>query len=318
MSTSSCSRASSARTSLDLVPVVAAGLLWGTGGLSGALLGRAADLHPLAVATYRLAGGGVSLLILLAGTGRLRPLNGPAVRRVVLVGLLSALYQGCYFAAVSLTDLSLATLIPIGLAPVLVLVVEATRRRSVPAPVSLVAVTLAVSGLVLLVGAPGPGVGGARMAAGVALAVVTAAGFAGLALLGARPVAGLDQVTTIGWGFTAGAVPLAALAGSTVGLGFTPTAGSLGLLVYLAWVPTALAYALFFVGLRGVAASSAAVIAVLEPVTASVLGVLVLGQRMTALGVLGAAVLCVAVVVAGLGGGPTVDRAPTDKVPDSL
>ena len=303
-SRSSCSRASSTRTSLALVPVVAAGLLWGTGGLSGALLGRVTDLHPLAVATYRLAGGGVSLLVLLACTGRIRSgsLSGAAVRRVLLVGMLSALYQGCYFAAVSFTDLAVATLIPIGLAPVLVLAVESTRRRSVPAPASLAAVALAVIGLVLLVGAPGPDVGGARMAAGVALAVVTAAGFAGLALLGARPVPGLDQVATIGGGFTIGAAMLAALAGPTVGLGFTPTVASLGLLVYLAWVPTALAYALFFVGLRRVAAGSAAVIAGLEPVTASVLGALVLGQRMTVIGVLGAAVLCVAVVVAGLGG----------------
>jgi DME family drug/metabolite transporter len=231
--------------------------------------------------------------------------SGPsraALRRVLAVGLLSALYQACYFAAVSMTDLAVATLIPLGLAPVLVLGVEAARRRSVPAPASLVAIALAVLGLVLLVGVPGPGAGGARMAAGVALAVITAAAFAALALLGARPVDGLDAAATIGWGFTTGGVLLAALAGPTVGLAFAPTAASLGLLAYLAWVPTALAYGLFFLGLRGVAASSAAVIAVLEPVTASVLGVLVLGQRMGLGGVLGAALLCVAVVVAGLGG----------------
>jgi len=71
------------------------------------------------------------------------------------------------------------------------------------------------------------------------------------------------------------------------------------LLIYLGCVPTALAYALFFTGLRGVAASSAAVIAVLEPVTAAVLGVVVLGQPLGPAGVAGAVFLCAAAAVAG-------------------
>jgi DME family drug/metabolite transporter len=131
----------------------------------------------------------------------------------------------------------------------------------------------------------------------------------------------LDGPATIGVGFTAGGALLAvaalvvgALTGGPGfgghgfgghgfgGLEFAPTAASVGLLVYLGWVPTALAYGLFFVGLRGVSASSAAVVAVLEPVTATVLGVLVLGQRLGLGGMVGAGLLCAAAVVAGVGG----------------
>jgi DME family drug/metabolite transporter len=298
-------RASGTRS--DLCYLLAASLLWGTGGLAGALLGRVAALPPLGVASYRLAGGGLTVLALLAVSRRLSRPSRAGLARVLLVG-----YQACYFVSVALTSLAVATVATVGSAPVLVLAVEAVSARRRPPVASLVAIGLAVVGLVLLVGSPsgsgagsasgaagGVGVpGGGSLALGVLLALVAAAGFGALALVGRRPVPGLDRPTTIGLGFTAGGVVLALVAGVTGGLAFTPGLVSLGLLAYLGWVPTALAYGLFFLGLRGVPASSAAVVAVLEPVTATVLGVVVLGQPLGPLGVLGAAVLCTAAVVA--------------------
>jgi DME family drug/metabolite transporter len=303
-------RASGTRS--DLCYLLAASLLWGTGGLAGALLGRVAALPPLGVASYRLAGGGLTVLALLAVSRRLSRPSRAGLARVLLVGLLTAGYQACYFVSVALTSLAVATVATVGSAPVLVLAVEAVSARRRPPVASLVAIGLAVVGLVLLVGSPsgsgagsasgaagGVGVpGGGSLALGVLLALVAAAGFGALALVGRRPVPGLDRPTTIGLGFTAGGVVLALVAGVTGGLAFTPGLVSLGLLAYLGWVPTALAYGLFFLGLRGAPASSAAVVAVLEPVTATVLGVVVLGQPLGPLGVLGAAVLCTAAVVA--------------------
>jgi drug/metabolite transporter, DME family len=292
----------------DLLRVVAAGVLWGTGGLSGALLGRLTDLHPLAVATYRLAGGGLTVLAVLAlmsRAGRLARVRGirqagrAGLARVLAVGVLTASYQACYFAAVSVTSVAVATLITLGAAPVMVLAVESFRARRRPGPVSSTAIGLAIVGLALLVGVPA-GVGGGPLALGAGLALVSAAGFGALTLLGRRPVPGLDGPTSIGLGFVAGALLLAGVTVPSVGLGFAPTAASVGILLFFAWVPTALAYGLFITGLRGVSASSAAVVAVLEPVTATVLGVLVLGERLGVAGVLGAALLCAAAVLASL------------------
>lgn len=300
------SRASGTRT--DLHYVCLAALLWGTGGLAGTLLGQVAALPPLAVATYRLGGGGLTLLAVLAVTGRLRWPSRAGVVRVLLVGGLVAAYQACYFASVALTSLAVATVVAIGAAPVLVLTVEAVLDRRRPGTASLVAIGLALLGLALLVGSPRGGSSATATAAagslglGVLLALGAAAGFGALALLGRRPVAGLDGPTTIGLGFTAGGLLLAVVGALVGGLGFAPTLGSVGLLLYLGWVPTALAYGLFFVGLRGVSASSAAVVAVLEPLTATVLGVLVLGQRLGPGAVIGAGLLCVAAVLAGLRG----------------
>jgi len=305
-------RASGSRT--DLYYVLAAGLLWGTGGLAGSLLGQVAALPPLAVATYRLAGGGLTVLAVLAVTGRLPRLRRAGWLRVLSVGVLTATYQACYFAAVAMTSLAVATVIAIGAAPVLVLTAEAVGERRRPGSASLVAIGLALLGLALLLGTSGHPLtraGGGSLALGVLLALGAAAGFGALALLGRRPVADLDGPTTIGFGFTAGGLLLAAASSLAGGLGFVPTLGSVGLLLYLGWVPTALAYGLFFVGLRGVSATSAAVVAVLEPLTATVLGVLVLGQRLGVGGIVGAGLLCAAAVLAGLrGSAGTATPAP--------
>jgi drug/metabolite transporter, DME family len=287
--------------------VVLAGLLWGTGGLSGALLSRITGLHPLAVAAYRLAGGGLVLLLVLAATGGLAGTrwrwSAAALRRVLAIGVLAGTYQAAYFAAVELTGVPVATLVTLGAAPVLVLLVEtvaglAHRRR--PDALSVAAVGLAVGGLVLLVGAPGPVSGGA-LAGGVALSLLAAAGFALLTLLGRRQVPGLEPAAGVGAGFLVAGLALVVLVEVAVpaaGMAFAPSAASLGVLAYFVGVPTALAYGLFFAGLRGVSASSAAVVAVLEPLTASVLGVLLLGERMGPGAIAGAALLCAAALLA--------------------
>src|SRR5947207_2594596 len=66
--------------------------------------------------------------------------------------------------------------------------------------------------------------------------------------------------------------------------------GWLGLL-YLGAVTTAGAYALYTAGLRYVSASAAGVASLLEPLTATLLGVLLFGERFGVLGWIGAALL---------------------------
>jgi DME family drug/metabolite transporter len=73
----------------------------------------------------------------------------------------------------------------------------------------------------------------------------------------------------------------------------------LGTLVYLGVVTMALAYGLFYVGLRTTTGSSAVIATLLEPVTAAVVAALFLDERLGALGVVGA--LLILVAVAGLG-----------------
>ncbi|MEE6257895.1 DMT family transporter [Plantactinospora sonchi] len=286
------------RPGTGLALLVVSASLWGTGGLTGSLLSRDADLSPVAVAGYRLCVGGGLIVAFLLLTGRRLPQGRPAWSRIVVLGALAAVYQVCYFAAVALTSVSLATLVTIGAAPVLVLAGEAVAGRR-PADRRAVGITaVALAGLALLIGLPSGGFGTLAVLSGAGLALVSAAGFAAITLVGARPVATLDDLAGTGLGFSAGGLLVALVAGSTVGLGFSPDPGTVGLLLALGIGPTAVAYLLYFRGLRTVRPGTAALLVLLEPLVGALLAAIVLDDRLGVGGLAGAALLLVAVVLA--------------------
>jgi DME family drug/metabolite transporter len=314
------SAAARRRPGTGLPYLVMSGLLWGTGGLTGSLLGRTAGLSAISVAAYRLTIGGVLIVAFLAATGRRRPAGRVAWTRIAVIGLLAALYQGCYFTAVSLTSVPLATLVTIGTAPVIVLGVERATGRST-GRLAAAAAGLALIGLGLLVGLPS-GFSQTAVLASAGMAVLAAAGFAAVTLTGSRPVPGLDEAAVTGFGFTVGGLALMPLAAALGGLGFRPDPAALGLLLALGTGPTAVAYTLYFRGLRTAAASTAALLTLLEPLTGTILSAFILGERLSAAGIAGAAILALAVIltvragragsVGGAGGVGGDDRADAE------
>src|SRR5580693_4663961 len=302
------------RPATGLLYLITSGLLWGTGGLTGSLLSRVAGLSAMSVAACRLTAGGVLIVIFLTVTGRRWPAGRAAWARIAMIGVLAALYQSCYFTAVALTSVALATLVTMGTAPVIVLGVSAVtgRRAGRLAPV---AACLALAGLGLLIGLPS-GFSQTAVLASAGMAVLAAAGFAAVTLTGARPVPGLDDLTVTGFGFTLGGLILLPLAAATGGLSFRPGLEAAGLLLALGTGPTAVAYTLYFHGLRRMAASTAALLTLIEPLTGAVLAAFVLGQRLSATGIAGAATLLAAVIVTVRGSGEAALGVPDQPEPD--
>jgi DME family drug/metabolite transporter len=305
------------RSGTDLACLALAGLLWGTGGLFGSMLGTVAGLSPLSVAAYRLLAGGGLIIVLLVLSGKRPPSGRAAWRRIAVNGLLAALFQGAYFAAIASTNVSLATLVTIGGTPVIVAVAERVTGRRVLGRSGAITLILALAGLGLLVGFPGGGLGGAAVLAGTGLSLLSAAGFAAVTLLGTSPVPGLDDLTVNGYGFVLGGIvllPLAVIIGPDLGFRTAPGTGTAlstgtgaaldagtvldagALLLALAVFPTAIAYTLYYRGLRTAPASTAALLSLLEPLTAAVLAALFLGDRLGPVGITGAALLLTAVL----------------------
>ena len=283
------------RTGAGLFYLVMSGLLWGTGGLAGSLLSRVTGLSALSVAAYRLTVGGLLIVGYLTLAGRRWPASRAARTRIAVVGLLAALYQGCYFTAVSLTSVPLATLVTIGTAPVIVVAAERVTGRRAGRSAAATA-GLAVAGLGMLVGLPS-GFPETAILASAGMAVLAAAGFAAVTLTGSRPVPGLDDLTLTGFAFTLGGLTLMPLAQICGGVGFRPGTASIGLLIALGTGPTAVAYTLYFRGLRSAAASTAALLTLLEPLTGAILSAFLLGERLSATGMGGAAVIATAVIL---------------------
>ncbi|AGM04906.1 DMT family transporter [Amycolatopsis keratiniphila] len=275
--------------------LVLAGVLWGTGGLAGSLLASRAGLHPLSVAAYRLLIGGVIATGYLWLTGGLRglPRTPQARRRLLAVGGLFALFQTSYFASVSLSSVSVATMTTIGSAPVLLAVATVVKTHRLPGAWTAVSLAGSLAGLALLQWTPGQEVN----VAGVLFALLAAAGFAALTLVTATRVEGLDPLPTTAFGCLIGGAALTPAA-LWFGMAVPLQADVLALVVYFGVVPTALAYAAYFRGLESAHPVLAALSALLEPLTAALLSMAVLGERLGAVGWCGAVVLIAALAVA--------------------
>lgn len=283
----SISAPSRARSSAALV---IAGVLWGTGGLSGSLLGHQAGVHPLVVATYRLLVGGAASAVYVALTGGLRFPAKQTWRRLLLIGSLFAFFQASYFAAVALSSVSVATMTTIGSSPVALAVASAIRTRRAPRVTTLVSVLGAVAGLVLLRWSPDS----VAQPAGILFALLAGSGFAVLTTVTAKP--GLAPMTTTAYGCLLGGLLLTPAA-AWLGMALPLRPDVLLVAAYFGIVPTAAAYAAYFRGLSGAHPVLGALSALLEPLTATILSVAFLGERLGVLAWTGAALLVAALAV---------------------
>ena len=283
--------------------VVLAALCWGTSGFSGKIVADRTGLGPLDIAWHRMAIGAVVLLIGFTLTRRRRAAEtaemvptltrGTAVRLVLVAAGLGA-YQLAYFAAVAAAGVSIATLVALGLAPLLIAVGATVLGHGRPDRATVVALVVALVGLVLLVGISAGADSGTTVVLGALLAVGSALGYAVVTLAGAGVPAGIPVALA---GFAGGALLLTPVALAT-GLRFTTDPVALLVLLYLGAVPSALAYGMFFSGLRSVPGAVASIVTLLEPLTATALATAFLGERLSP-GALAGGLLVLA-AVAGL------------------
>ncbi|MGR8011766.1 DMT family transporter [Streptomyces hypolithicus] len=317
MSSSSFLPSSGLPTGRGLLCLVVAGTAWGTAGAAASLTFLASDLGPLALSFWRCAGGLVLLVAARAAgaalrRGRLRSRVGPAavpvvsaeprgrrLTRIVVTGLGLTVFQSAYFAAVQSTGLAVGTVVTMGAGPVLIALGARLTLGERLGRAGILTVAGALTGLAVLVLGSG---GTSVRPSGVLFALASAAGYAAMTLLTrrlGRDGGGADPFATTAWAFAICSVCLLPFAGAE---GLLPRTNDpvrvLWLLVYVAAVPTALAYTLYFAGAAVVRSATVSVIALLEPVSAAVIGVLLLGEHLTGATVAGTLVLLAA--VAGL------------------
>jgi len=215
----------------------------------------------------------------------------PGSQRLCKTGLAMAAYQVCDFRAVTLTGVAVTALLAICSAPLLIAILAALLLNERLTLAARVALGMAVIGTALLPAGPrgfddiaGHFAGGALLAlgAGVSYAVYAVAAKGMLARIAPLPVAAMT--------FSLAAVFLApVLLGERAP--FTLLGTGWPLLLYLGLGPTAAAYVLFSVGLQRVPATVAGIVSLLEPLTATLLGVVAFGESLGALGVAGAILL---------------------------
>jgi DME family drug/metabolite transporter len=233
-----------------------------------------------------------------------------ATLTAVALGALGALgvvaYQPAFFVGTARNGVAVGTVVALGSAPVVTGLLAWALRRQRPAPSWLAATALATAGVAVLGLAPdGSGPTGGVDALGVLASLGAGAAYALYTLAGAALIdAGRSSTTSMGAMFgVAGAVGVVVLAvAGTSGL-VTPLATPAGVatVLWLGLVTTTLAYVLFGYGLARLGAPAVATLTLAEPLTATVLGLTVLGERLPAVGVLGLGVLAAGLVVLAAG-----------------
>jgi DME family drug/metabolite transporter len=260
------------------------------------VLVRSADASPLLIGVARLW---LAAALLAAATRFVAPplgIDRADHWRSVLAGAAMAIFQAAYFTAVTLTGITVAALVTICSAPLVIAALAATLLGERITGRVVIALALGVTGTILLIAGPGAPAAPGGSLGGSGLALLAGAAYATYAVLTKGALARSRPLPLAAANFTAAAVLLTpALLWTSeplrqIALGWP-------WLLYLGVVATAGAYALYTIGLGAVPASVAGIVTLLEPLTATLLGVLVFGERLGTAGTVGAVLMFAAIAL---------------------
>lgn len=287
------------RLSLGLLLIIAAATLWGTVGIATRALYELTPTNALSIGFFRLALSVPALVLathLLTGSVRFATTRRDLWLMLGL-GVAMAAYQVFYFAAIAQVGVTIAVLVNLCSAPVIVALLSAWflgERFTVRVGIAMLC---AIVGTVLLVNSrPGDATVPGSLSLGVGLALIAGLSYSTVTLFSRALAPRYHPLQPIMVGFALGAVALLpfALAG-----GFVVTYPAVGwlLLLHLGLIPTALGYLLFLGGLRTTTATAASIATLFEPLTSTVLAWWLFDERLGIIGAAGGLLLIAAMVV---------------------
>jgi DME family drug/metabolite transporter len=268
--------------------VMAAALLWGTTGTAAFWIG--AEVSPIAIGAATMGIGGV-ILALVGGSSSLAVLRDGGTRVWAVLGILGVvLYPLTFYWGMSQAGIALGNLIALGLGPLIVALLEWGVDSSAPSRRWWFASGIALAGIALMSAAK-VDLGGGRVsnvALGVALAVTAGVAYGLYTYAFGRLIErGHSPRAVIGAMF-GGASPILLLVLAVTGAGLFASAAQVALVGYLVLGPMVLAYVAFSVALKTLRSSTVASVALLEPVIAGLLAIVLVGERLGPLAWVGA------------------------------
>ena len=281
-------------SSSALLALVVSCLMWGTTGVVAA--GMSADVSTLAIGSFTMGIGGI-ILATLTWPAVQRALSIPETRLWVLLGGIGVVvYPLAFYAGMRDAGVAVGNTVALGSGPLFAGVIEWLAAKKKPTPRWFLALGIAGAGL-LFVGVARGGTSEVGLT-GVLLALVAGMAYALYSVAGSRVIAaGASFQGSMGAVFGAGALPLLAvllLTGGPLVSNFDNLARG----AYLALGPLVIAYLLFGYALTRASASLVTLVTLLEPVFATILAVMLLGEVLPPIGWVGIGLLVGGVAVA--------------------
>ncbi len=265
-----------ANTTRGMLLVLAAACLWGTTGTSQALAPETSS--PLTIGAMRLVIGGIALTLLSLIKGGLRNwnFNYPLI---LLTGFFVALYQVSFFSGVKLTGVAAGTIVGIGSSPVFAGILDLIVSRKPPGKRWYFSTFLAIAGCTVLV------LNSSTIhinTLGILLAMIAGLAYSSYALIIKMLIVDRDAEEVTSLVFLTGAFLLTPIL-FTHDLSWLKEINGWLLMLHLGVLATALSYYLFARGIEHIPVSSAVTLSLAEPLTATILGVLVVGETLSAI-----------------------------------
>lgn len=274
--------------------VLGSAALFGTAGTARALLLPASPAPGVAAA--RLFVGGLGFLAYAGRTPEGRRALGLLWRRPVIwvMGLTVAAYQVFFFLSMARTGVAIGTLASLSFTPFMAGLLGWLLKEGAPGYVWAVSTVMAILGVAMLT----VGAGDRRDLLGILFGACAGAAYGVYTVIGVRLARDGNHPThVLAASFSiAGFLLLPVLLSS--GTWWLSWSGA-ALILWLGLATTTLAYVLFGVGLGALQPGHIATITLAEPMFATLLGVFVLGETLSALGWAGCVVIIVALGILG-------------------
>lgn len=260
--------------SLPYIIVLIAAVLWGTVGTTQTYLSD--GIHPITIAMVRsFIGGGV--LLLLALLMKKIKFKNWSWKQTIFASITMALFQPLFFMSVNLTGVAVGTVVTIGSSPIFAGLIEWLFLKNNPGRTWAIATMLSIIGCVMLFMSSGETV---IVPLGIVFALCAGIMFAIYTHVSKKLIA------------REAALPAVAMTFTLSGLILLPISLFLGV-EWIAqssnWLPialmgifgTSIAYILFLSGLQKISSSAAVTLSLGEPLTAALLGVLLIGEYLS-------------------------------------
>lgn len=276
--------------------VAIAALTWGTVGIVAVRVEAHSGIGPESIAFLRVAIAAAILVPVAAARNNTRFHIGALQRSgwlIATAGVALACNQLFYFLSIERIGVGAAALVTLGLSPIAASAIESAASRRLPDGRAVAAMGIAITGLGLLAQTSPLGVDSIGIAYGVASAICFA--LVAVSRHALRSPALSPTATTAATMLIASAI-LLPIGGPTIATAVVD-AWTVAALAYIGIGATAAAYLLYFRGLESTPASAALVIVLLEPVTASTLGVVIEGEPLSIGRLVGGALLLVGILL---------------------
>lgn len=280
--------------------IVFAAVVWGTTGTAATF---APDVGAAAIGAAAMGLGGIAQA-LVAGRAIVRARAALTDQWVFLVAgaIAVAIYPLAFYGSMRLAGVTVGTVVTIGSAPLLAAIIEYLSERTALTWRWMIGALIGITGMIMICIAEGAAhgavTGGDSVPAGIALGLIGGLTYALYSWTARKMMlTGIRSSAAMGATFGLGGLllmPVLALTGGA----FLESWNNAAVGLYMAVVPMFLGYLCFGYGLARVQASMATTITLLEPVVAAMLAVIIVQERLPALGWIGVVMVvgCLAII----------------------